>query len=132
MKLKQLEIAIIDDDDLFRNSAVAVLTRNLQKDILSFESGVAALEHLEQKNSIDIILSDINMPVMDGLEFLKRVKEKYPDKICIMMSGYPGNEQRAMNLGADAYINKPFSTQEIADLMRSLVRLNGGGRHCRH
>ncbi|MBW2218117.1 MAG: response regulator [Deltaproteobacteria bacterium] len=131
MKLKQSEIAIIDDDDLFRKSAVAVLARNLQKDILSFESGVAALEHLEQNNSIDIILSDINMPVMDGLEFLKRVKEKYPDKICIMMSGYPGNEQTAMNLGADAYINKPFSTQEIADLMRSLVRLNGG-RHCRH
>ncbi|MBW1893159.1 MAG: response regulator [Deltaproteobacteria bacterium] len=131
MKLKQSEIAIIDDDDLFRKSAVAVLARNLQKDILSFESGVAALEHLEQNNSIEIILSDINMPVMDGLEFLKRVKEKYPDKICIMMSGYPGNEQTAMNLGADAYINKPFSTQEIADLMRSLVRLNGG-RHCRH
>jgi len=47
------------------------------------------------------------------------------------MSGYPGNEQTAMSLGADAYINKPFSTQEIADLMRSLVRLNGG-RHCQH
>ena len=120
MKLKQSEIAIIDDDDLFRKSAVAVLTRNLQKDILSFESGGAALEPLEQKNSIDIILSDINMPVMDGLEFLKRVKEKYPDKICIMMSGYPGNEQAAMDLGADAYINKPFSTQTIADLMKSL------------
>ena len=120
MNFEQSKIAVIDDDDLFRESAVAVLTRNLQKDILSFESGEAALEHLEKKNSIDIILSDVNMPAMNGLEFLKRVKEKYPEKICIMMSGYPGNEQTAMKLGADAYINKPFSAQTLADLMRSL------------
>ena len=120
MKVEEPKIAIVDDDELFRTSAVAVLTRNLQKDILSFESGVAALEHFEKQNSIGIILSDVNMPVMDGLEFLKRVKEKYPEKVCIMMSGYPGNERAAMELGADAYINKPFTTQKIAELMKSL------------
>lgn len=120
MKTKESKIAIIDDDELFRKSAVAVLTRNLQKDILSFESGEAALEHFEKHNGVGIVLSDINMPVMNGLEFLKKVKEKYPEKICIMMSGYPGNEETAMELGADAYINKPFTTKKIAELMRSL------------
>lgn len=113
-------IAVVDDDDMFRKSAVAVLTRNLQREILSFESGEAALEHLEKKNSVDIILSDINMPRMDGLEFLSKIKEKYPEKICIMMSGYPGNEKAAMERGAYAYVNKPFNTQTIAELMRSL------------
>jgi len=120
METEEPKIAIIDDDELFRKSAAAVLTRNLQKDILSFESGEAALEHFEKNNNIDIILSDINMPIMNGLEFLKKVKEKYPEKICIMMSGYPGNEQTAMELGADAYISKPFTTQKISELMKSL------------
>lgn len=120
MEIEEPKIAIIDDDELFRKSAAAVLTRNLQKDILSFESGEAALEHFEKQNNIGIILSDINMPIMNGLEFLKKVKEKYPEKICIMMSGYPGNEQTAMELGADAYISKPFTTQKISELMRSL------------
>jgi CheY-like chemotaxis protein len=120
MKTEEPKIAIVDDDELFRNSAAAVLTKNLQKDILAFESGEAALEYFEKQNNIDIILSDINMPFMNGLEFLKRVKARFPEKICIMMSGYPGNEKTAMDLGADAYISKPFTTQKIADLMRSL------------
>ena len=113
-------IAVVDDDEMFRKSAVAVLSRNLHREILAFESGEAALAHLEKQNSIDIILSDINMPTMNGLEFLAKIKEKYPEKICIMMSGYPGNEEAAMALGAHAYISKPFNTKTIADLVRSL------------
>ena len=115
------EIALIDDDDMFRRSASTLLSRTLKKQVRVFESGEAAVSHLEQNNNVDIILSDINMPGMDGLELLQRVKKSHPEKIVIMMSGYPDNEEAALHHGADAYISKPFSIKTISELVRSFT-----------
>lgn len=120
MEKKCYSIAVVDDDDLFRRTTSNVLERKMQQDVLSFESGEEAFDHLEKLNGIDVILSDINMPGMNGLEFLEKVKQKYPQKICILMSGYPGNEQTAIKRGADGYISKPFSMRKLSDLMETL------------
>lgn len=120
MEKKRFSIAVVDDDDLFRRTTSTVLARKMKRDVLSFQSGEDAFDHLEKLNGIDVILSDINMPGMNGLEFLEKVKQKFPQKICILMSGYPGNEQTAIKRGADGYLSKPFTLRKLSDLMETL------------
>ncbi len=119
MKSVHSKIMVVDDDVQFRSMAQTLLTHQTSSNVLSFENGRAALSYLEMKNNIDIILSDINMPEMNGLELLTRIKQKYPNKTCILMSGDPTNETAARAMGADAYINKPFHINEITQLLES-------------
>ena len=76
-------------------------------------------------NPNDIIISDVEMPGMDGLELLDRVKAKSPKKIFIVMSADPSYEKRAKELGADAFLAKPFSIEDLF----SLVELYIAGKH---
>ncbi len=100
------------------------------------ENGKVALDKLE-KESFDFVLSDIRMPEMDGIEFLKRAKSKNPDLTILVMSAF-GNVDtaiEAMKYGAYDYISKPFKPDEViltlkkADererLQRENVRLKG-------
>lgn len=122
MKSAPSKIMVVDDDVQFRSMAEILLAYQTSSDVLSFADGRAALSYLEMKNNIDIILSDINMPEMNGLELLTLIKKKYPNKTCIMMSGDPNNEKVAKAMGADAYINKPFHIHEITELLQSFAR----------
>jgi response regulator RpfG family c-di-GMP phosphodiesterase len=68
------------------------------------------------ENDIDVIISDLRMPVMNGIEFIKQIKEKYPDKICIILSAFI--EPDLMLKGGDkdlifSYIPKPWKKQDV-------------------
>jgi DNA-binding NtrC family response regulator len=116
-----IKIAIVDDDNMFLRMASKIVRHNVHENVLSFRSSKAALSHIEENDSADIILSDINMPEMSGLELLTRIKRKYPAKVCIMMSGDPANEKCVRELGADGYLNKPFQASELSDLIHSFI-----------
>ncbi len=77
--------------------------------------------HLEEQNNIDIILSDVEMPQMDGLTLLTKFKQKYPDKVCIIMSGNAEYEKEARKLGANAFLAKPFKVNDLFDLVKVFV-----------
>ena len=80
---------------------------------------------LLRANWIDIILTDINMPVMNGEEFLRRVKEdEMLQSIPVLVVSTDGSEhrvQRMMELGAKGYIQKPFSPEELRKSMEGLL-----------
>jgi len=116
-----IKIAVVDDDNMFLQMAAKIVMHNVHENVLSFKSSKAALSHIEENDSADIILSDINMPEMNGLELLARIKKKYPAKVCIMMSGDPANEKCVRELGADGYLNKPFQASELSDLLLSFI-----------
>jgi len=116
-----IKIAVVDDDNMFLQMAAKIVMHNVHKNVLSFRSSKAALSHIEENDSANIILSDINMPEMSGLELLARIKRKYPAKVCIMMSGDPTNEKSVRELGADGYLNKPFQASELSDLLHSFI-----------
>ena len=116
-----VKIAVVDDDNMFLQMATKIVMHNVHKNVLSFKSSKDALSHIAENDSADIILSDINMPEMNGLELLARIKKKYPSKICIMMSGDPANEKSVRELGADGYLNKPFQASELSDLLLSFI-----------
>ena len=86
-------------------------------------SGVEALEKLEA-DFYDLVISDQNMPEMDGLELLQRVKKRFPDIGFLMVTGFGEVEAavRAMKLGADDYIAKPVMRDELLILVESALQ----------
>ena len=89
-------------------------------------NGKMALEKLEDpKNNIGIIISDIEMPEMDGLDLLKAVKKDYPDLPVILITGKGGrfNRNDVEDAGADGYITKPFKNTDIILTVKSSLGL---------
>ena len=87
--------------------------------------------HIYKQGHFDIVLSDLSMEPMDGLELLNRIKEINPDVIFIMITGYPSIKSsiEAMKKGAKDYITKPFKIDEIKmKIERALLEQNLQGR----
>src|SRR4051812_16788569 len=85
------------------------------------EDGEEALEIFSQHEP-DLILTDIKMPFMDGLELVERVKEKNPDTYFIIISGYDEFKyaQKAVKLGANDFILKPIDLEYLEQLLNKI------------
>lgn len=106
-------ILVVDDDNLMKDFLKETLSRsNYLVDLAS--SGDEALDKLKIKE-YDVIVSDIRMPKLGGMELLKAAKDNSPDTKIVMMTAYGTveNAVEAMKLGAFDYIMKPFSADEI-------------------
>jgi DNA-binding NtrC family response regulator len=107
------KVLVVDDDSLMKDFLKEALGRSdYSVDLAS--TGEEALEKIKDKD-YDIILSDIRMPQMSGMELLKVTKEYLPDAKVVMMTAYGTveNAVEAMKLGAFDYVMKPFSADEI-------------------
>jgi DNA-binding NarL/FixJ family response regulator len=114
--MKKLKILIVDDQKLFADSLGRVI--GSEKDIIEHVTAVAgakaALASI-QKETPDIILMDIHMPEMDGIELTKVIHRKYPDIKILMLTtfGYDDYVKDAMNYGAVGYLLKDISSDEL-------------------
>jgi two-component system chemotaxis response regulator CheY len=113
--------ALIVDDSSVMRKIVERCLRQAGMDlgqVLEASNGAEALA-LVNENAFDLILSDINMPVMDGLEFIKHLKEVESAKsIPIVMITTEGGEKsvlEALSLGAKGYIRKPFTPDQVKE-----------------
>lgn len=106
-------ILIVDDDEIMQETLSDVL-RKRGYDIFSVSSGYGALS-VVKKNIIDLILLDMRLPDVDGIEILKKIKEFDSDILVIMMTAYSDVQTAvsAMKSGAYHYINKPFELEEL-------------------
>jgi two-component system response regulator AtoC len=106
-------ILIVDDDEVIRETLSDVLRKG-GYEIFSVSSGNGALPVIK-RNIIDLILLDMKLPDVDGLEILKRIKEFDTDILVIMMTAYSDVQTAvsAMKSGAYHYINKPFELEEL-------------------
>ena len=95
--------------------------------VLTAESGQHGLRLLQQEK-VDLILVDIFMPGMDGLELIQRLRATRPTSKIIAMSGGTGEWNyldAAKHLGADVTLNKPFSLQELLDAVGAQLKSRG-------
>lgn len=115
------KILIVDDQYGIR----ILLNEVLQKegyDTYQAANGLQALE-IVQENVPDLILLDMKIPGMDGIEILKRVKALYPDMKVIIMTAYGELDmiQEAMDLGAMTHFAKPFDIVEIREAVKKYL-----------
>ncbi|GIX08165.1 MAG: acetoacetate metabolism regulatory protein AtoC [Candidatus Poribacteria bacterium] len=106
-------VLIVDDDPGLRQS-LGLLLQGEGYEVVSEGSPTRALERASSE-AFDLILCDVRMPEMDGLEFLRRYREVRGRALVIMMSAYGGEDQAiaAMKAGAYDYIPKPFRSDEV-------------------
>lgn len=114
------KIIVVEDDALVRDMTVSALRRFDYEVIASFDNAAAAWAYLDGAEDLDIVVADVNMPGMDGLALLQKIKAKYPQKICICMSGDVSNKKRALQLGADAFLVKPFVMSDLYHVLQNL------------
>ena len=93
--------------------------------VVTATNGLKALSELERHIQIDLILLDINMPVMNGLEFLQRVqKEPAYQGIPVIIISTEGKEEdtiRGLKMGAKGYVKKPFQASELHGLIEKIT-----------
>ena len=115
------KILIVDDEENTRIGLVKLLFHDgYQAEAVA--NGVEALEYLG-RNPIDLIISDINMPGMNGLVFLQELTQLYPQIRVIMITAYGGvgTYLESMNLGALEYLNKPFKFEKLRAVIRKTL-----------
>jgi serine phosphatase RsbU (regulator of sigma subunit)/FixJ family two-component response regulator len=115
----KLRLMVVDDES--DNLDLLYRTFRREFEVFRADSGVKALQILEQEGEMSIIISDQRMPRMSGTEFLSRTVQQYPDTIRILLTGYTDVEDLvgAINEGkVFKYITKPWSAQELETVVR--------------
>ena len=125
--MKPARLLIVDDSSVMRK----IVGRSLRQaglevlQVLEASNGAEAL-CLARENSLDLILSDINMPLMDGLEFVRQLRcmEATQNIPVIMITTEAGEAHvvQALSLGASGYIRKPFTPEQIKERLIPLLR----------
>lgn len=124
-----MKILVVDDEQ----DVKTLFEQRFRKEIRSKEidfvfafSGEEALEYLSQNDhKAVLILSDINMPGMSGLDLLGRIKQKYqaPPPVVMMITAYGDKEnyETAMRLGADDFLTKPLEFNMLKDKLKAIL-----------
>lgn len=117
-------ILVVEDSPTMRQLIGFAMKRIAGSKVIEATDGVDALKKLSSEK-IDLILADINMPVMDGLKLVSLVRGNptYKDIpiIIITTEGAEEDKRRALAIGANAYLPKPIQTQELIKLVNGFI-----------
>lgn len=120
---KKIHMLVVDDEKIQRDGILFLLKKSgLEFEISQCENGEEAYRLLK-KGHVDILLTDIRMPFMDGMELISRVVPLAPDIKIILYSGYEDFEyaRTAMSLGVHYYLRKPVDLEEFRDVITSVM-----------
>ncbi|MEM7155153.1 MAG: response regulator [Myxococcota bacterium] len=124
----RMNALVVEDSPPMRKMIVFALSRIRELSVTEADDGVDALRRLASTR-FDIIITDINMPILDGLKLVKRLRadENYKDVpiIIITTEGAEEDRQRALALGANAYITKPIQAPQVIAMVRETLGLPG-------
>ncbi len=127
--METMRVFIVDDEDDFRETIVKRLNaRKIQAE--GAASGIKALEVLKEKD-FDVIVLDVKMPDMDGIETLRHIKNMKPEIEVIMLTGHASVEfgLKGMQLGAFDYVMQPAPLNELLDTIGQAVNKKRGIVH---
>lgn len=123
-----MKILVLEDDE----NLSAVLKKRLKANGFTVECGANGREGLDHLliGGFDVVISDIVMPVMNGLEFLKEARKSEPDLPVILLTALDGSGDvvKGLDMGADDYIVKPFEFSELLARIRLVTRRRAGAR----
>lgn len=112
-------LLIVDDAEVIRQLCAHALT---EYRILQATNGREALAVLERE-AVDLVLTDVMMPEIDGLELLRRVKEQTPNRVVVVMTGFADREMilQALKANADDFITKPINLLQLRNVLRKAM-----------
>jgi len=120
------KVLVVDDSELIHNMYRLMLKKYKDCDMISAKNGKEALDILGREDDFDLILLDVNMPVMNGLQFLENVKKSgdhtHIPVIVISTEGKEEDTLRGLSLGAKGYIVKPFKSVKLHNLIESIFK----------
>jgi len=118
--VRNYKVLVVDDEDYIRES-IEIILRTEGFEVFSVNSGKKALKVLEEKN-IDVVLTDIQMPEMDGVTLLKKIKSEYQVEV-ILITGFPSLDTavESVKLGAYDYICKPFKVDDLLNKISKAI-----------
>jgi CheY-like chemotaxis protein len=114
---------LIVDDDIRNIFAMTSMLERYKMDVLSAETGKAAIESLQSKPGIDLVLMDIMLPEMDGYETMRAIRAMYGFEmlpiIALTAKAMKGDREKCIDAGASDYIAKPVDTERLLTLLRT-------------
>ena len=129
--MESLRVLVIDDETVICDACDLVLSENGHT-VTARENGKTGLEAIRE-DSYDVLLLDMKLPDIDGMDILKVVQDEKPELCTIVMTGYSSisNAVQAMREGADNYLAKPFTEDELLQAIEESYasRSRARGRH---
>ena len=121
-----INVLVVEDSPTMRQLIIFALKRLREAEIVEASDGVDGYKKLSQKK-FDIVITDINMPVMDGLKLVSLIRKDQVHKdvpiVIITTEGAMEDKQRALALGANAYITKPIQASRVLDTVKELLSI---------
>ena len=115
-------IVVIDDDRLVRDLTMHTIEYGVNRKVTAFESGLEAWQYvIDHPQEIKVVIADANIPDMDGFELLSELKRSHPEIAIILTTSNPHWEQKACDLGADAFLLKPFCIDDLFLLVKQFM-----------
>ena len=121
MESSKYIILVVDDEELIRNLAVTFLSK-LGHSCLTAVDGVDALDKMKE-NKIDVVITDIKMPNMDGIILTSEISRQYPELPVMVMTAFDEEYSAgtAISVGAREFIKKPFSLDEFSIRLHKMI-----------
>ena len=117
---------VVEDSPMMRQLLVFALARIKALKVIEADDGVDALRKLTTAK-FDLIITDINMPVLDGLKLVKKIRSDEVHKdvpiMIVTTEGSAEDRQRALQLGANAYITKPIQAPQVIAKVKELLKI---------
>ena len=117
------KLLVVDDDEMVLDAIADYFTR-AGVEVTPVCDGVTALETLNREGIYDVLVTDLMLPKMDGLELIRRVRESLPHIPIIMLTAKDDivDKTFGLEMGADDYLTKPFSLRELEARIKSVMR----------
>jgi DNA-binding NtrC family response regulator len=112
---------VVDDDALVRQLTVTALSYCVNRKVLSFDNGRHAWDYIKAGNAVDIIISDVDIPGMNGFDLMKNIRETYSQIIFIIMSDVSEYEAKSRREGAGAFLAKPFELNDLFNIVQTFI-----------
>ena len=120
-RLKRL--LIVDDEETLTFSLYQTFINSpIECEVVTASNGQEALEKIDQ-GPFDVVITDIAMPGINGLDLLSMIKAKHPDTRVIVITAYGSDEreEQAYKRGAERYVEKPFDLREIREMVTKMI-----------